>query len=34
MDFMVNIDLKKPSKQINYKDKILLIRFMLYRTYR
>jgi hypothetical protein len=25
MDFMVNIDLKKPSKQINYKDKILLI---------
>jgi len=25
MDFMINIDLKKPSKQINYKDKILLI---------
>ena len=25
MDFMVNIDLKKPSKQINYKNKILLI---------
>jgi hypothetical protein len=25
MDFMVNIDLKKPPKQINYEDKILLI---------
>jgi hypothetical protein len=25
MDFMINIDLKKPSKQINYKDKILLV---------
>ena len=25
MDFMINIDLKKPSRQINYKDKILLI---------
>jgi hypothetical protein len=25
MDFMVNINLKKPSRQINYKDKILLI---------
>jgi hypothetical protein len=25
MDFMINIDLKKPSTQINYKDKILLI---------
>ena len=24
MDFMVNIDLKKPPKQINYEDKILL----------
>jgi hypothetical protein len=24
MDFMVNIDLKKPQRQINYKDKILL----------
>src|SRR5258706_6576321 len=24
MDFMVNIDLKKPSKQIRYEDKILL----------
>ena len=25
MDFMLNIDLKKPSRQINYKDKILLV---------
>lgn len=25
MDFMINIDLKKPSQQINYEDKILLI---------
>jgi hypothetical protein len=25
MDFMVNIDIKKPSRQINYRDKILLI---------
>jgi len=25
MDFMINIDLKKPSKQINYKDRILLV---------
>src|SRR5580765_331160 len=25
MDFMINIDLKKPSRQIHYKDKILLI---------
>src|SRR5436190_173622 len=25
MDFMVNIDLKKPSRQISYKDKILLL---------
>jgi len=25
MDFMVNIDLKKPPEQINYKDKILLV---------
>ena len=25
MDLMVNIDLKKPGKQINYRDKILLI---------
>src|SRR6185295_629802 len=25
MDFMVNIDLKKPPQQINYKDKILLV---------
>src|SRR5215510_1725856 len=25
MDFMVNIDLKKPSRQINYEDNILLI---------
>ena len=25
MDFMVNIDLKKPSRQISYEDKILLI---------
>jgi hypothetical protein len=25
MDFMVNIDIKKPSGQINYRDKILLV---------
>src|SRR5215510_12130376 len=25
MEFMVNIDLKKPSNQINYEDKILLV---------
>jgi len=25
MDFMVNIDLRKPARQINYEDKILLI---------
>jgi hypothetical protein len=25
MDFMINIDLKKPSRQIHYKDKTLLI---------
>src|SRR6185369_4318619 len=25
MDFMVNIDLRKPPRQINYEDKILLI---------
>jgi hypothetical protein len=25
MDFMLNIDLKKPGRQINYRDKILLI---------
>src|SRR5213078_344383 len=25
MDLIINIDLKKPSKQINYEDKILLI---------
>jgi GSCFA family len=25
MDFMINIDLKKPSQQINYEDKILLV---------
>jgi hypothetical protein len=25
MDFMINIDLKKPSKQINYRGKILLV---------
>jgi hypothetical protein len=25
MDFMINIDLKKPGRQINYEDKILLV---------
>ena len=25
MDFMINIDLKKPSRQITYEDKILLV---------
>jgi hypothetical protein len=25
MDFMINVDLKKPSQQINYEDKILLV---------